>query len=207
LSKRVEVLQQSLERSQEEASMDSLTRVANRGSFDRALARWTAVHNDSKKSFVLALFDLDNFKAINDANGHLIGDRVLLCAAQWFSKAVRANDFLARYGGEEFVVMLSNLTVDQAEKKFSELLARIAASSYDYKIGETYSTISFTVSCGISEFTPGATSEEVVKRADEALYEAKRTGKNRVVISKSKKSKGLWNAFSSSSLFGAGSSR
>ena len=194
LSKRVEVLQQSLERTQEEASMDGLTRVANRGSFDKALARWTAVHNDSKKSFILALFDLDNFKAINDTHGHLIGDRVLLCAAQRLSKCVRANDFLARYGGEEFVIMLTDLTAEQAEKKFSDLLARIAASSYDYKVGGSYTTISFTVSCGVAEFTPGLTGEELVKRADEALYEAKRTGKNRVVVSKSKKGKGLWSS-------------
>ena len=103
--------------------------------------------------------------------------------------------------------MLSDLTVEQAEKKFSDLLARIAASSYDYKVDETYSTVSFTVSCGVCEFTPGLTGEEVIKRADEALYEAKRTGKNRVVISKSKKGKGLWNTLSSSSLFGAGSAR
>src|SRR5262249_51029211 len=108
LSKRIEVLQTNLTRKSEEASLDPLTRVANRGSFDRAIERWVAEPKESRQPFVVAMFDLDNFKQINDTHGHQVGDRVLLCAAQWFGKYVRACDFLGRYGGEEFVIMLKD---------------------------------------------------------------------------------------------------
>ena len=91
LSDRIEVLQTNLARTNEEASVDPLTRVANRGSFDRALGKWVAGHKESRKSFVLAMLDIDNFKQINDTHGHQIGDGVLLCAAQWFGKYVRAS--------------------------------------------------------------------------------------------------------------------
>ena len=188
LSKRIEVLQNSLNHTRQEASLDPLTRVANRGSFDHALARWIEAHKESGTPFVLAMFDVDNFKKINDTHGHQVGDRVLFCAAQWFGKYVRSTDFLARYGGEEFVVMLTDFQLPQAESKFSELIAKIAACSYEYKKDGKDCEVAFTVSCGVAEFSPDETGEELLRRADEALYEAKRTGKNRVVVAKKQKS-------------------
>lgn len=190
LSKRIEVLQTNLTHTKEEASLDALTRVANRGSFDRALEHWIAAHKESRKPFALAIFDLDNFKQINDTHGHQVGDRVLFCAAQWFGKYVRTSDFLARYGGEEFVIMLSDIDLAQAETKFTELLGKIAASNYEYNAGDEPRVVSFTASCGLAEFTLDESAEDLLRRADEALYVAKRTGKNRVVLAK--KAKSLW---------------
>ena len=66
-------------------------------------------------------------------DGHQVGDRVLLCAAQWFGKSVGSSDFIARYGGEEFVILLGDTELSQAEPKFSELLGKIAGSNYFYK--------------------------------------------------------------------------
>ena len=192
LSKRIEVLQTNLVRSNEEASLDPLTRVSNRGSFDRAIEQWVAAHKETRKPFVLAMLDLDNFKQVNDTHGHQVGDRVLLCAAQWFGKYVRGSDFLGRYGGEEFVIMLEDFELPEAEVRFSDLVSKVAACSYDFSKDDHVCALKFTVSCGLAEFSFDDTAEDLLRRADEALYEAKRTGKNRVVIGKKQKS--LWTA-------------
>ena len=192
LSKRIEVLQTNLAQSNEEASLDPLTRVSNRGSFDRAIEQWVNSHKETRKPFVLAMLDLDNFKQINDTHGHQTGDRVLLCAAQWFGKYVRGSDFLGRYGGEEFVIMLTDSELTQAEDRFTDLVSKVAGCSYDFSKDGKVCVLGFTVSCGLAEFSFDESAEDLLRRADEALYEAKRTGKNRVVVAKKQKS--LWTA-------------
>jgi diguanylate cyclase len=193
LTKRVELLQQSLEETREEASLDGLTSIPNRRTFDRTLERWIAEHKGSGRSFVLAILDLDNFKAINDTRGHPVGDRVLICAARFFGKSIRQNDFLARFGGEEFVMLIDGLDTARAHAKFTDMLQRLAAMSYDYEIPGGVASISFTASCGLAEAESGEAADSLLRRADEALYEAKRTGKNRAVAaSPEKKSSRLW---------------
>jgi diguanylate cyclase len=195
LSKRIEILQANLNHTKEQASTDPLTRIPNRGSLDHALELWIGDHRESCKPFVLAMLDIDNFKQINDTHGHQVGDRVLFCAAQWLRKTVRSTDFLARYGGEEFVVMLRDVALPQAEAKFADLLAHIAKSSYAYKKGDEECAVRFTSSCGLAEFDLEESGEDLLRRADEALYVAKRTGKNRVVLAKTQKS--LWKTLTS----------
>jgi diguanylate cyclase (GGDEF)-like protein len=141
------------------------------------------------------MLDLDDFKHINDIYGHQVGDRVLFCAAQWLSKCIRATDFLARYGGEEFVIMLTDVTLTQAERRFSELLSSMSACNYSFSDGKKECVIGFTASCGLAEFNLEESGEDLLRRADEALYSAKRTGKNRVVVAKTQKS--LWRALAS----------
>jgi diguanylate cyclase len=192
LSKRIEVLQTHLVRSNEEASLDPLTRVSNRGSFNRAIEQWVTAHRQTGEPFVLAMLDLDDFKKVNDDHGHQVGDRVLLYAAQWFSNYLRRGDFLGRYGGEEFVIMLADSEFTQAEAQFADLISNVAACTYDYSKDGQERTVKFTVSCGLAEFSFDETAEDLLRRADEALYEAKRTGKNRVVVGKKQKS--LWTA-------------
>ncbi len=193
LSKRMELLQHSLAVSREEASLDGLTGIPNRRTFDRVLDQWIAEHKTSSNRFILAMLDLDDFKVINDTRGHQVGDRVLLCAARFFGKSIRSKDFLARFGGEEFVMLMDGLTVDQAHAKFTHMLSRLTATKYDYEIDGGVDSISFTASCGLAECGPDETVESLLRRADEALYQAKKGGKNRAVVSPSEKKRGrLW---------------
>jgi diguanylate cyclase len=193
LSKRMELLQHSLAESREEASLDGLTGIPNRRTFDRTLERWIGQRKSSGNAFVLALLDLDDFKVINDTRGHQVGDRVLLGAARFFGKQIRQNDFLARFGGEEFVILLEGLDAVQAHFKFTEMLERLAAMSYDYEVAGGIASISFTASCGLAECRSDESVESLLRRADEALYEAKKNGKNRAVLSApEKKTSKLW---------------
>jgi diguanylate cyclase len=195
LNNRIETLQANLTQSKQEASIDPLTSIGNRGVFDKALEEWVTSHRKNQTPFVLAMFDIDNFKLINDAHGHQVGDRVLLCVAQWLRKYVRSTDCVARYGGEEFVVMLADTNLTDAEVRFKELLGNMAKSSYAYEKEGAEHVVAFTASCGLAEFSSNESGEDLLRRADEALYQAKKTGKNRVVPSK--RQKNFWKTLSS----------
>ena len=184
LTSRVETLQQKLSDMEVEATMDALTCVGNRRRFQLSLARMVTHAQQSGVPLSLAMVDVDHFKKINDVHGHPIGDRVLLCVAQKLSKAVRQTDVVARYGGEEFALLLANVSAGDVESRLKQLLVEIAASSYEYDVLGRKEKVTFTVSCGLTDFTPNETEDEFVKRADEALYEAKRKGRNRLVSRK-----------------------
>lgn len=191
LNSRVEALQSRLSEVEEEASTDPLTRIGNRGRFQRTLARMMDTAREQGSPLALAMLDVDNFKTINDTHGHPIGDRVLLCTAQWLSKGLRQTDFVARYGGEEFAVLLANATAGQVEERMKQVLADIAASSYEYELLGKKERVRFTLSCGLTDLLPNESDEEFIQRADDALYEAKRKGKNRVVCRKKSTLKSL----------------
>ncbi|HXT71026.1 MAG TPA: diguanylate cyclase [Vicinamibacterales bacterium] len=184
LNQRVEILQTKLAKAEEEAALDPLTGLANRGAFDAALRRMVESASHTGVPFSLAMVDVDDFKAINDQHGHPIGDRVLVGAALLLRKGLSPADFVARYGGEEFAVLLHNTRAADAEVRLSRILATLAATCHEYE-GETgVQSVRFTASSGVSEYASGDRSDELVNRADAALYEAKRSGKNRVVIRK-----------------------
>lgn len=180
LSKRIDGLRSKLKEAKEEATLDKLTRLANRGGFDAAIQNWIIDYEKRDVPFVLAMLDIDDFKRINDTHGHLIGDRVLVCAAQWLTSNVRGEDFLARYGGEEFAVLLCDVRLKQAESKFTTFLERVAESSYQYDKNGEKRVMQFTFSCGLAEYSPADSAESLISRADEALYQAKESGKNQV---------------------------
>jgi diguanylate cyclase (GGDEF)-like protein len=181
LNSRVESLQSRLSEVEEEASTDPLTRIGNRGRFQRTLARMIEQARETHTPLALAMLDVDDFKLINDTHGHPIGDRVLLCTAQWLAKSLRQTDFVARYGGEEFAVLLGQATASQVEDRMRQVLSEIAASSYEYELLGKKERVRFTLSCGLTDLLPNESEEEFIQRADEALYDAKRKGKNRVV--------------------------
>ncbi len=192
LSGRVETLQRRLERAEEDSLLDPLTQVANRGSFDRTIKDWVEKSESAGAQFTLVMADLDDFKQINDQFGHQVGDRVLLGAAQLLGKSIRSGDMVARYGGEEFAILLRNLGIELAEERFKEVVKEVASTKYEYKAGEATGHIRFTVSCGMAEFVEGEKVEDIIGRADEALYEAKKAGKNRVVAKQKSRRRGLF---------------
>ena len=180
LSARVEVLEEKLHRAKDEASMDALTHISNRRAFDKAIASWVQDYTNNSGTFVLVLADIDDFKAINDLHGHPVGDRVLMGAAQLLATSVRQADLVARYGGEEFAVLLANAKLSNTEARIQQMVKSIAAYRFRFEGG----ALQFTLSCGMSEFSAGDTVQTVIERADKALYDAKRKGKNRVVVRK-----------------------
>jgi diguanylate cyclase len=184
LVRRAETLSIQLENAREEASRDPLTRIANRGGFDRACDRWIATHYKRGGTFSLALLDVDDFKIVNDTHGHPIGDRVLTTLAERLAGTVRPSDFAGRYGGEEFVVMLEGTRAGAAREKLAEFLETVARSRFEYRKNDQPFQLQFTLSCGVTEYHSDDTRDDLIARADEALYEAKHNGKNRVAIRK-----------------------
>ena len=150
------------------AHNDALTGVPNRRAWDLELARTLANSRRADTPVVVALVDLDNFKRFNDQYGHQTGDRLLKEACAAWQAQLRSDDLLARYGGEEFGVCLAGLTASAA----ATLLDRLRTAT---PLGQTFSA---GVACWTGEEAP----EHLVARADEALYQAKRAGRNRIVI-------------------------
>ncbi|MBN1566354.1 MAG: GGDEF domain-containing protein [Acidobacteria bacterium] len=182
LSEQIISLQRKLEEARTEASLDGLTGIANRRNFDFTIQRWIIAHEKSEEPFTLALFDLDNFKDVNDSYGHQVGDQVLIAAALEIGRSIRSSDFLARYGGEEFVVLSSGAKLAKSQKRFAALLQHIENIQFECKSADKESlTVSLTASCGVAEYALGEGAGDLIKRADEALYEAKRAGKNQAV--------------------------
>jgi len=164
-----------------ESATDSLTRVANRHHFDGQLEAWIAP-GAAEQPFALAMFDIDDFKKINDTHGHQMGDRVLQGVAQTMRQLIRDNDVLARYGGEEFVLMLRNLTGEKAFTRCQDIVRSVAGKVFELEAGGRLMRVRATVSCGLTDYSAKDSNVEVVRRADTALYQAKRHGKNRVEV-------------------------
>ncbi len=174
----IERLQVRLAQSMEEASLDQLTKIANRGRFERTLHQWVVAHRASGLPFVLAMVDVDNFKHINDGYGHPEGDRVLSEIGKILASGVRATDLVARYGGDEFVVMLAHSTSAQALGRITALTEKLAA----IRIGNDPEGPHLTLSVGATEWAADDEPDDMVSRADSAMYQAKRAGKNRVEV-------------------------
>lgn len=134
---------------------------------------------DSQKNhvpFSIIMFDIDHFKGLNDTYGHLIGDEVLCKVSKIFIDALREYDVVARYGGEEFVVVLPGAKKSDAEKRANQIREEILKTKYNEKI-----TKPVTISGGVAEFALGMNSSKIIKTADGALYDAKRSGRNKII--------------------------
>lgn len=178
LAKKVEMLTEQLNRTKEQAEKDSLTGVANRRAFDDVINDWIKKHRKSRRSFTLAMVDLDDFKRVNDEHGHSVGDRVLKRAAVALRSGIRDTDFVARYGGEEFVVLFADTELEHAESRLADVVRQIAESKFCYESNGEKRWIAFTLSGGITEFGRADSAKQLIRRADEALYQAKKSGKN-----------------------------
>jgi len=163
---------------QEQATRDPLTGLYNRRYLSEVLARELARAARENNPISLAIIDIDDFKRLNDTYGHPAGDTVLQGFARQLLNQTRVEDTVYRYGGEEFLVLLPNCAGANAMKIAEKWRISFQDSNTAYNIG----TKGITVSCGIAEFpTDGKTSEELIATADQFLYHAKATGKNRVI--------------------------
>jgi len=174
-------LRESVEQTMEMAIMDGLTGLHNRRYFDTHFKSLTHQAATRGKTLSLVLTDIDFFKSINDTHGHDVGDEVLREFGDRIRRSVRGADLACRYGGEEFVLILPDSDQDAAAAIAERLRARMDHDPIPVAGGQKQLTI--TISLGVSTIQgPEDTAEAMLKRADEALYKAKRDGRNRVML-------------------------
>ncbi|MCK5032905.1 MAG: GGDEF domain-containing protein, partial [Calditrichia bacterium] len=164
-----------------EAITDPLTSLNNYRYFRTESERELLRSERYKKPFSLAIIDIDNFKPYNDSHGHLAGDKVLIALAKLLKENTRKSDITARYGGDEFIIILPELELNQA-KSLAEKLCDKMHQSEDLKKLDLKS-VGLSISIGIASFPEsGKTIDKLLKKADDALYAAKKSGKNTVSI-------------------------
>jgi diguanylate cyclase (GGDEF)-like protein len=160
-----------------ESMTDPLTGLLNRRYFDEQTRKEVARSRRHGLRFSVLMIDIDHFKRINDSYGHPVGDLAIKALAEVCSNALRPQDILARYGGEEFVLTLPHTSVDGAGVVAERIRHGVEQVALDTEAGP----VRFTVSIGISTYSRDLPFEQIVGRADEALYRAKQRGRNCVV--------------------------
>jgi diguanylate cyclase (GGDEF)-like protein len=164
-------LEEALQRERVRANVDGLTGAANRRHFYELAEQELAVAKRYQQPMSVILFDLDRFKEINDTLGHQAGDEILQRVASTVRAHLRHADVLARYGGEEFIVLLPQTSPTPASIVAERMREDVTAQS------------GITISCGVAGLSsPDDTLDDLIRRADEALYSAKREGRNRTVL-------------------------
>ena len=148
----------------EEINKDELTNTYNR-----------RILKENLDYDVLAMCDIDNFKMINDIYGHDIGDIVLVYIAKRLKEMIRNTDLICRYGGDEFVIIFKNCSIEDVKERIENIKRSIVKDDL---------VVSITLSVGLTEYIPGKELKEAIIEADEALYESKNNGKNKVSIYK-----------------------
>ncbi|WP_095107146.1 sensor domain-containing diguanylate cyclase [Pseudomonas sp. Irchel 3E20] len=161
-----------------QATLDSLTDLPNRRGFDLLAAQ--ALHEAQREPKPLAamLLDLDHFKRLNDTYGHLAGDKVLAGFSRDLESCLRQSDIICRWGGEEFIVLLKDTDGQDGLMIAEKIRTRIEEQRYDYQ-GQT---LQITVSIGLTTLQPDDTLHSLLSRADQAMYRAKQTGRNRTCV-------------------------
>ncbi|MCL2655846.1 MAG: GGDEF domain-containing protein [Betaproteobacteria bacterium] len=173
-------LQEELESASDLVRHDPLTGALNRKGMDETLEREVARAQRQNQTLCLALLDIDNFKQINDNLGHHVGDNALIHLAHIVDELVRPQDSVARYGGEEFVVILPDTGLEDAASAIRRVQRELTRRFF---LNDN-SKVLITFSAGVSEIGTKETPQQALNRADEAMYRAKRAGKNRVEIAR-----------------------
>lgn len=172
----IEHLKLELEHATSLAKTDTLTGIANRRGYEEMINDQLALSNSEKQSFAMLILDIDHFKKINDSYGHLVGDSVLRYIARLLQSETKGQDSLARIGGEEFVILLNNISYDNAII-FAEKIRRMIADKA-FKAKSHSNTLKLSVSIGVASYKAGEGKDEIFERADLALYQAKTNGRN-----------------------------
>jgi diguanylate cyclase len=181
LTTRVAALQKRLDEAEQAAARDPLTGLANRLVFDRELMRLAEAARQAQTPLCVAVIDIDDFKRVNDTFGHPVGDRVLVRVARTIAGAVRASDVVARYGGEEFGLIAPGLQLRDAGARLGAILRQLDVVQ-QIDVDQSSVVVRVTASIGVADTDGQEPPEAAVHRADQALYDAKRQGKNRVVL-------------------------
>ena len=178
-------LQRDMERIRQQAITDGLTGLANRKAFDEQMGR---IVNDAKRDgeiFSLIMIDIDHFKSFNDKYGHQVGDQVLRLVAMTLISEVKGQDMAARYGGEEFAIILPGTNGNAASAAAENLRKAVEKKEVinratDENLGQ------ITISLGVAQYYGGGeTMEDLIRRADIALYQSKNKGRNQYTLAKS----------------------
>jgi len=160
------------------AYTDPLTQTSNRAAFDDYMKREISLAGRHSKSLSIIFLDVDYFKHINDQYGHECGDVALSSVAKWIKQCLRSSDAVFRFGGEEFVIILSETDLVGAELVAERIRNTIANHTLSYNM----QAVNITASLGVSELRGNDTVDALVKRADGAMYKAKKNGRNQVVL-------------------------
>ena len=177
----IQELRQEVSRAREAALIDGLTGLSNRRGFDIALAGSLAGLAPGEAGPSLLIADIDHFKQVNDRYGHLLGDKVIRAVAQILRENVKGRDTAARYGGEEFIILLPNTPIEGGLALAEQIRSTIEhcrirrLDNHEYIEG-------ITLSFGVARHVAGETADEVLTRADRALYRSKDAGRNRVTL-------------------------
>ena len=169
------------------ATMDALTGFYNRHQLEERIKQETSKAKRQNTPLCVIMTDIDFFKRVNDTYGHAAGDLVLQTVSKTSRSKLREYDIAGRYGGEEFALLLPNTRTEEAIMVAERLRKAVENKKVDFsKINseKTNATINVTISSGIYEFKKSDTSDDLLKKADKALYEAKESGRNRIVVNK-----------------------
>ena len=165
------------------ATTDTLTKLLNRHAFDFIFQQALLDAERSRQPMCAVLLDIDLFKKINDKQGHQVGDHVLREIAAISKRSLRESDVICRWGGEEFLILLKNCTLEKATSIAENLRSTIAANDFSRTTDLTRTRLSITVSMGVAECRDSETEDSVFERADQALAQAKKNGRDSVYFS------------------------
>tara|TARA_R110002126_G_scaffold13118_7_gene57347 strand:+ start:253927 stop:254952 length:1026 start_codon:yes stop_codon:yes gene_type:complete len=180
-SSEMEILQRDLESIRKEAMTDGLTAISNRKAFDDKIDYIRRRSEEEGQIFTLLMIDIDHFKSFNDTYGHQVGDQVLRLVAKTLTDGIKGKDFAARYGGEEFAIILPESNSVAGEIVGNALREAVAKKEViNRNSGDKLGRI--TMSVGVAQYEAAESVESIIGRADKALYKAKETGRNKVVI-------------------------
>ena len=181
---RIERLKNDLELVSKLVREDQLTGALNRRGLEDALEREVARSERLQTPLCVALIDLDNFKNVNDALGHQVGDQVLVHLVNMVMQTLRTNDMIGRYGGDEFLVLMPGSQIEDAYEVISRLKRRLSLKPLRWEDQE----LLVTFSAGVSMRRAGEDTQTMIQRADHAMYEAKKAGRDRISAASEKKS-------------------
>lgn len=175
---KINQLETELQEMGEKVHEDHLTGILNRRGLDTAFERETSRSIRHKTPLCFALLDIDNFKLLNDTHGHKVGDDALVYLVESVKDTTRPEDVVSRYGGEEFVILLPNTSLDEAVQILSRIRRNLTKKFFLHE----NKRLLITFSAGVAQLQVDESQESVFKRADEALYRAKKGGKNQILI-------------------------